>query len=227
MVRGRGRALPPNLLAVHNYHSLAARPDKEKNYHREASHDNYHKEVVSQNHHKEVQTFPFFFNSQADDKEHFSGNLHFKHSSHKNDTFLSKLGPFSLALPNFFEPHMEPQSLDTSSRFQWSPMISRSPKRRWDEREEWENEKTSWTEGRRGDADVDKPPFGDILERFGRRQRVKEERSGRLRGGWKPVSEGWSTTPPIWTNEVDNCDHNNTKYSTISGGQPSDNDRQL
>ena len=69
------------------------------------------------------------------------------------------------------------------------------------------SEKNSWSEGRRAGAEG--PPFGDILERFGRRQRVEEEeRSGR--GGWKPLSEdSWSTTPDIWTNEVVNCGHSN------------------
>ena len=93
------------------------------------------------------------------------------------------------------------------------------------DRSGWETEKKSWSEERRR---AEGPPFGDILERSGREeQRVREERRkadaevgdilerfGREKqkeveeersvslGGWKPLSEGWATTPDIWTNEV-------------------------
>ena len=72
------------------------------------------------------------------------------------------------------------------------------------DRSGWETEKKSWSE-ERSRADAEGPPFGDILERFGREeQRVGEERSVSL-GGWKPLSEGWTKTPDIWTNEVAIC----------------------
>jgi len=66
----------------------------------------------------------------------------------------------------------------------------------------------SWTFGGSGTGG-EGPPFGDILERLGERKlrgvdhHQEQERRGR--GGWKPVSdEGpWSTTPEIWTNEVE------------------------
>merc|ERR1712110_457399 len=84
--------------------------------------------------------------------------------------------------------------------FQWSPMRLRAPRRSLIDRAGWETEKKSWLEERR--ADPGGPPFGDILERFGRGKEVKEEKSVSL-GGWKPLSEGWATTPDICTNEVE------------------------
>ena len=244
-MRGRGRALPPNLLASHNLLTQAAASHNlltASNNLLTASH-NYNKEVRPQNQlsshnsyisgkelslsnqpsHKTyhgVKNTHSFYHSQAEDKEHFPANPYIKHKPHKkeNEMFPSQKSkfdnaenPFSLDLPQFFEQRAEPQSSSIANRFQWSPTRLRAPRRRLIDRAGWESEKDSWSEGRRAEAEG--PPFGDVLERFGRRkQRVdEEERSGR--GGWKPLSEAssWSTTPDIWTNEVANCGLSNAQ----------------
>jgi len=224
VVRGRGRALPPNLLASHNYHKGS------HNYHKEvrpqnllASHNGYllsDKELIPQNqspyYYYGVKKNPSqnFFDSQADDKEHFPANPLYKQKPQKKENknfpshnfeFGNAKNSFSLELPNFFEQLSEAQPSAISSRFQWSPTRLRSPRRSLIDRAGWENEKKSWSEGERR-LDAEGGPFGDILERFGREEQKeveKEERSVSL-GGWKPLSEpGWATTPDIWTNEVE------------------------
>jgi len=227
VVRGRGRALPPNLLASHNYHKashnyqkgvlpqniLAAPPNLL------ASHNSYlsDKELIPQNqppYYYGVKKDPSqnFYDSQADDKEHFPANLLYKQKPHKKKSekfpsHSSKFGDaensFSLELPDFFKQHAEAQPSAISSRFQWSPMRLLAPRRSLIDRAGWETEKRSWSEERRR-ADAEGPPFGDILERSGREEQkeVEEERSVSL-GGWKPLSEGWTKTPDIWTNEVE------------------------
>jgi len=222
VVRGRGRALPPNLLASHNYHKGS------HNYHKGAqpqnllsSHNGYllsDKELISKNqspyYYYGVKKDPSqnFYVSQADDKEHFPANPLYKQKPQKKENknfpshnfeFGNAKNSFSLALPDFFEQHSEAQPSAISSRFQWSPMRLLAPRRSLIDRAGWETEKRSWSEERRR-ADAEGPPFGDILERSGREEQkeVEEERSVSL-GGWKPLSEGWTKTPDIWTNEVE------------------------
>jgi len=215
VVRGRGRALPPNLLASHNLLTAS------HNYHKEelpqnllAAHNGY-LNPSNQPSHKTyygVNNIHSFYDSQADDKDHFPANPLFKHKPHQKENFPSHKSEFgdaensfSLTLPHFFKEHAEPQPSAISSKFQWSPIGLGARRKRLIDRAGWETEKKSWSEGGRRADEAEGPPFGEILERFGRKQRVKEERRiGRGGNGWKPLSENsWSTTPNIWTNEVE------------------------
>jgi len=227
VVRGRGRALPPNLLASHNYRKALLPQNLLTASHKGIQPKNLlfsqnghlsDKELISQNQPSQKTYFGvkkdpsqnshYFYDSQSDDKEHFPANplLNKKPHKKKNENFPSNKfeldeaeDSFSLELPDFFEQHSEPSAAAMSSRFQWSPIkIVEAPRRRLiNRRAGWEAEKKSWFE-----ADAESPPFGDILqERFGRPE--VEKRSGNL-GGWKPLSEDWwATTPDIWTNEVE------------------------
>jgi len=211
VVQGRGRALPPNLLATHNY---------QNNY--RLNSNQYPGKLSPQN-------LPPHIHYKADEekipnksfqsvKETYPGNSH-RFSNAKEGSEVkenlsqqkSRIGDvdfFSFKFPHFFEHDYKPQPSKISETIHWRPTALQTPRRRWERKDVWEREKNSWTFGGRGTGG-EGPPFGDILERLGERKlrgvdhHQEQERRGR--GGWKPVSdEGpWSTTPEIWTNEVE------------------------
>merc|ERR1719381_39239 len=127
VVRGRGRALPPNLLASHNllktshnYHKEVLPPNLHASHNLLKTSHNYHKEELPQNllslHNgylndktyygvKNSQNTHFsFYDSQAEDKNHFPANPLLKHKPHqKENLHKSEFGDaensFSLTLP--------------------------------------------------------------------------------------------------------------------------------
>jgi len=205
VVRGRGRALPPNLLATHNY---------QNNY--RVNSNQYPGKVLPQNlpphiHYKadrekipNKSSYPWDSNLFSNDEDGSEVNKELSQQK-------SQIGDgdfFSFKFPHFFEHDYKAQPSKISETIHWRPTALQTPRRRWGRKDEWEREKNSWTFGGSGTGG-EGPPFGDILESLGERKlrgvdhHQEQERGGR--GGWKPVSdEGpWSTTPEIWTNEVE------------------------
>ena len=134
VVRGRGRALPPNLLATHNY---------QNNY--RVNSNQYPAKLSPQN-------LPPHIQYKADEekipnksfqsvKETYPGNSHrfsnAKDGSEVKENLLqqkSQIGDgdfFSFRFPHFFEHHYKAQPSKISETIHWRPTALQTPRRRW------------------------------------------------------------------------------------------------